>query len=77
MAKALLGYVNSESQNAALVAEENRRLRARISDLEAVVIRLAEENDALIAERTLLTEAAADTQLPAQLSVKLPAMQLA
>lgn len=65
MAKALLGYVNSDSLNTALLAGENRRLRARISDLEAVVIRLAEENDALIAERTLLSEAAADSQLAA------------
>ena len=73
MAKALLGYVNSDSQNAALLAGENRRLRARISDLEAVVVRLAEENDALVAERTLLSEAAADSPLSAELS----AMQLA
>ena len=51
MAKALLGYMNSDLQSAALLANENRRLRARVSDLEAVVIRLAEENDALIAER--------------------------
>lgn len=65
MAKALLGYVNSDSQNTALVAGENRRLRARIADLEAVVIRLAEENDALIAERRLLAEAAADAELSA------------
>jgi hypothetical protein len=65
MAKALLGYVNSDSQNAALLAGENRRLRARISDLEAVVIRLAEENDALIAERTLLADTAADAELSA------------
>lgn len=71
MAKALLGYMNSDLQSAALLANENRRLRARVSDLEAVVIRLAEENDALIAEkaeRLILTEAAGDA---------LPAMQLA
>lgn len=68
MAKALLGYVNSDSQNSALLAGENRRLRARISDLEAVVIRLAEENDALVAERRLLAEAA---------DAELSAMQLA
>ncbi len=68
MAKALLGYVNSEQHSAALLAGENRRLRARISDLEAVVVRLAEENDALIAERRLLAEAADATA---------PAMQLA
>ena len=70
MAKALLAYMNSDPQSAALLANENRRLRARVSDLEAVVIRLAEENDALIAEkaeRLILTEAAGDA---------LPAMQL-
>lgn len=46
MAKALIGYLNSDLQTARLAAD-NRRLRERISDLEAIVLRLTEENDRL------------------------------
>jgi hypothetical protein len=45
MAKALLGYVGSDSR----LLEENQRLRRRVADLEAVVLRLQAENDALAA----------------------------
>lgn len=45
MAKALLGYVGSDSR----LLEENQRLRRRLADLEAVVLRLQAENDALAA----------------------------
>jgi hypothetical protein len=45
MAKALLGYVGGDTR----LVEENRRLRRRIGDLEAVVLRLQAENDALAA----------------------------
>lgn len=47
MAKALLGYVGG---NDARLLDENQRLRRRISELEAVVLRLQAENDALAAE---------------------------
>ena len=47
MAKALLGYVGG---NDARLVDENQRLRRRISDLEAIVLRLQAENDALAAE---------------------------
>jgi len=50
MAKALLGYLNHDAAQASALASENRRLRARISDLETVVVRLAEENDHLAAQ---------------------------
>ncbi|MEJ7707473.1 MAG: hypothetical protein WKF82_09520 [Nocardioidaceae bacterium] len=46
MAKALLGYVGSNSR----LHDENRALRRRIADLEAVVLRLQAENDALAAQ---------------------------
>lgn len=60
MAKALLGYLNNDAANASMLSAENRRLRARISELETVVVRLAEENDALVASKaTLEAEAAA------------------
>ena len=47
MAKALLGYVGG---NDVRLADENQRLRRRVTDLEAVVLRLQAENDALAAQ---------------------------
>lgn len=48
MAKALIGYMNSDLRDPRL-AVENTRLRARVAELEALVVRLAEENDQLAA----------------------------
>jgi len=48
MAKALIGYMDSDLRTPQLVAE-NSRLRARVGELEALVLRLAEENDKLAA----------------------------
>jgi hypothetical protein len=45
MAKALLGYVGTNSR----ILDDNVRLRRRVADLEAVVLRLQAENDALAA----------------------------
>ena len=45
MAKALLGYVGGDSR----LLDDNQRLRRRIADLQAVVLRLQAENDALAA----------------------------
>jgi hypothetical protein len=50
MAKALIGYMNSDLRDPRLVAE-NGRLRARVGELEALVVRLSEENDKLVAAR--------------------------
>jgi len=50
MAKALIGYMNSDLRDPRLVAE-NSRLRARVGELEALVVRLSEENDKLVAAR--------------------------
>ena len=52
MAKALLGHMSSDlhhpaRQAAARLAAENGRLRERITDLEALVLRLKEENEQL------------------------------
>jgi hypothetical protein len=47
MAKALLGYVGG---NDVRLADENQRLRRRVNDLEAIVLRLQAENDALAAQ---------------------------
>jgi hypothetical protein len=49
MAKALIGYMHSDPRTPARLATENARLRARVSELEALTLRLAQENDALAA----------------------------
>jgi hypothetical protein len=54
MAKALLGYVGGDNR----LLDDNQRLRRRVADLEAIVLRLQAENDALAArvhEGELLT----------------------
>ena len=52
MAKALIGYMNSDLRTPRLVAE-NDRLRARVGELEALVTRLSEENDKLTAAQAV------------------------
>ena len=52
MAKALIGYMNSDLRTPRLVAE-NDRLRARVGELEALVLRLTEENDKLTAAQAV------------------------
>ncbi|MGY2704256.1 hypothetical protein [Nocardioides sp. HB32] len=49
MAKALIGYMNSDLRTPARLVAENDRLRARVGELEALVLRLTEENDRLTA----------------------------
>ena len=51
MAKALIGYMNSDPRTSARLAADNARLRARVSELESLVLRLSQENDALVAAR--------------------------
>jgi uncharacterized protein (DUF3084 family) len=59
MAKALLGYTGSADPRVmAQLTAESRRLRERVAELEAHVLRLQAENDALAAsvhESPLLT----------------------
>ncbi len=50
MAKALIGYLNSDLRDPRTTAE-NARLRARVAELESLVVRLSEENDLLVAAR--------------------------
>jgi hypothetical protein len=51
MAKALVGYMNATDPRAVTrLSSENRRLRERVADLEAVVLRLQAQNDALAAQ---------------------------
>lgn len=50
MAKALLGYMGSpDPRVVAQLTVENRRLRERVADLEAHVLRLQAETDSLAA----------------------------
>ena len=48
MAKALIGYMNSDLRDPRTTAE-NARLRARVAELESLILRLSEENDKLAA----------------------------
>ena len=50
MAKALIGYMNSDLRDPRTTAE-NARLRARVAELESLILRLNEENDRLVAAR--------------------------
>jgi hypothetical protein len=47
MAKAILGHVGGPDFR---MVAEMRRLQQRVHDLEAALVRLQEENDALVAE---------------------------
>ena len=49
MAQALIGYLSSDQRSTATLAAQNRRLRTRVADLEALVLRLQAENDRLAA----------------------------
>jgi cell division protein FtsB len=53
MAKALIGYMNSDLRTPARLVAENDRLRARVGELEDLVHRLTEENDKLTAARAV------------------------
>ena len=52
MAKALIGYLNSDLRTSSRLTVENSRLRARVAELEDLVLRLSQENDALAAAQT-------------------------
>ncbi|GAA1115461.1 MULTISPECIES: hypothetical protein [Kitasatospora] len=65
MAKALLGYVGGPDPR---MLSEMRRLQQRVHDLEAELLRLRTENDALAAvadEHSLLTSIDMDHREPA------------
>lgn len=66
MAKALIGYMSSDLRDPRL-ASDNARLRARVAELESLVVRLSEENDRLVASRAaeILDTAHAQEMQPA------------
>lgn len=49
MAKALMGHLATDLRGSAATLAENRRLRTRVADLEALVLRLQADNDRLAA----------------------------
>jgi cell division protein FtsB len=52
MAKALIGHLHSDLRSTSRLSAENDRLRARVAELEALVLRLQQENDALLEARS-------------------------
>lgn len=66
MAKALFGHLQTDPRAGRLVTD-NARLRARVADLEALVLRLKDENDRLTAVQaaSLLDEDALSEMQPA------------
>jgi cell division protein FtsB len=61
MAKALIGYMNSDLRTPARLTAENTRLRTRVAELEALVQRLSQENDALAAHAETLLDLGSET----------------
>jgi hypothetical protein len=51
MAKALIGHLDSDLRIPSRIAAENQRLRARVGELEALVLRLQQDNDRLLDAR--------------------------
>ena len=49
MAKALIGYLDSDLRTPTRHSVDNSRLRHRVAELESLVLRLQEENDRLTA----------------------------
>lgn len=56
MAKALIGYLHGDPRTPARLVAENDRLRARVRELEALVLSLSEENDKLAAQAAHLLD---------------------
>lgn len=53
MAKAILGHMGGVDPRVQVqLVTDNRRLRQQVADLEALVLRLRAENDALVASTT-------------------------
>lgn len=65
MAKALIGYMNSDPRTPAHLTAENARLRARVRDLEELVLSLKKENESLSAHAADLLESSVQEMQPA------------
>jgi len=65
MAKALIGYMNSDLRTPHHLIAENARLRARVQELEHLVLTLKDENDTLVATHAELLESSIQQMQPA------------
>ncbi|WP_110238865.1 hypothetical protein [Nocardioides gilvus] len=67
MAKALLGHLHTDQRGASRLVSENARLRLRVRDLEALVLRLQDENTRLsdLQATALLEQESLQEMLPA------------
>ncbi|HEY0889877.1 MAG TPA: hypothetical protein VGE38_09725 [Nocardioides sp.] len=65
MAKALIGYLNSDLRTPHHLVAENARLRSRVQELEELVLVLKQENDALVAQAAELVETTMQEMQPA------------
>jgi hypothetical protein len=65
MAKALIGYMNSDLRTPHHLIAENARLRARVQELEQLVLTLKSENDTLVATHAELLENSIQQMQPA------------
>lgn len=65
MAKALVGYLNTDSRIPAHLAVENSRLRARVQELQELVLQLKQENDTLVAQAAEVVETSMQEMQPA------------
>lgn len=65
MAKALIGYMHSDLRTPHHLLAENARLRARVQELEQLVLSLKNENDTLVAAHAELLESSIQDMQPA------------
>ena len=65
MAKALLGYMQSDLRTPHHLLADNARLRARVKELEQLVLTLKTENDSLVSAHADLLESSIQDMQPA------------
>lgn len=65
MAKALLGYMQSDLRTPHHLLADNARLRARVQELEQLVLTLKTENDSLVSAHADLLESSIKEMQPA------------
>lgn len=64
MAKALIGYMSSDLRTPAHLTADNARLRARVRELEELIITLKDENDRLVEGQAELLESSVQEMQP-------------
>jgi cell division protein FtsB len=64
MAKALIGYMHSDLRTPHHLTAENARLRARVQELEELVLTLKSENDSLVKAHAEVLESSIQEMQP-------------